>query len=101
MTVGTMTREDRVRLARAALARAEERTGARSVLPIGERPEAPVVSLVPSEPEPVLPAGILTTERPPMAVPPALVPLLPEGLRRGATTVVSGSTSLVLALLAH
>ncbi|WP_426595468.1 hypothetical protein ACPPVS_07820 [Cellulomonas sp. McL0617] len=104
MSAGTMTRDDRVRLARAALARAEERTGARSVLPIGARPEAPVVTLVPAEPEPepAAPhAGILTTERPPMAVPPALVPLLPEGLRRGATTVVSGSTSLVLALLAH
>lgn len=104
MTAGTMTREDRVRLARAALARAEERTGARSVLPLGTRPEEPVVTLVPvvsgAAPDPA-PAGILTTERPPMAVPPALVPLLPEGLRRGATTVVSGSTSLVLALLAH
>jgi hypothetical protein len=99
-----MTREDRVRLARAALARAEERTGARSVLPIGSQPEAPVVTLVPVASEAVpdaAPAAILTTERPPMAVPPALVPLLPEGLRRGATTVVSGSTSLVLALLAH
>ena len=102
MTVGTLTREDRVRLARAALARAEERTGARSVLPIGDRPEPPRrgagagrAGAVPSR------HGILTTERPPMAVPPALVPLLPEGLRRGATTVVSGSTSLVLALLAH
>src|SRR4051794_3503837 len=99
MTVEALTRDDRVRLARAALARAEERTGARSVLPIGDRPEAPVVSLVP-EPEPVV-TGILTSERPPMAVPPALSPLLPEGLRRGATTVVNGSTSLVLAMLAH
>ncbi|WP_028047837.1 hypothetical protein [Cellulomonas sp. URHE0023] len=101
MTAGTLSREDRVRLARAALARAEERTGARSVLPIGDRPEAPVVALVPAEADPVVTAGILTTERPPMAVPPALVPLLPEGLRRGATTVVSGSTSLVLTMLAH
>lgn len=101
MTAGTMTREDRAALARAALARAEERTGARSVLPIGSRPVPPVVALVPVEPERVVPAAILTTERPPMAVPPALGPLLPEGLRRGATTVVSGSTSLVLAMLAH
>ncbi|WP_051274332.1 hypothetical protein [Cellulomonas sp. URHD0024] len=106
MTTGTLpvpvSQQDRVRLARATLARAEERTGARSVLPIGGRPDAPVaLALVPAEPEPVVPAGILTTERPPMAVPPALVPLLPEGLRRGATTVVNGSTSLVLAVLAH
>ena len=107
MTVETMTREDRVLLARAALARAEERTGARSVLPIGSTPEPPVMALVPTEPsgptessEPVA-VGLLTTERPPMPVPPALVPLLPEGLRRGATTVVTGSTSLVFALLAH
>ena len=36
-----------------------------------------------------------------MAVPPPLAPILPEGLRRGGTTVVTGSTSLVLAVLAH
>ena len=36
-----------------------------------------------------------------MAVPPPLAPILPEGLRRGGTTVVTGSTSLVLAMLAH
>ena len=35
MTVATLSREDRVMLARAALARAEQRTGARSVLPLG------------------------------------------------------------------
>src|SRR6218665_2343698 len=101
VTAGTMTREDRVRLARAALARAEERTGARSVLPIGTRPEPPVVALVAEEPGLDAPVGIITSERPPMAVPPALATLLPEGLRRGATTVVTGSTSLVLAVLAH
>jgi hypothetical protein len=102
VTAGTMTREDRVQLARAALARAEERTGARSVLPIGTRPEPPVVALVPTdEPPPDAHVGIITSERPPMAVPPALATLLPEGLRRGATTVVTGSTSLVLVMLAH
>jgi len=100
VTAGTLTREDRVLLARAALARAEERTGARSVLPIGTRPEPPVVTLVPEVPQEA-PVGIITSERPPMAVPPALATLLPEGLRRGATTVVTGSTSLVLVLLAH
>ena len=127
MSVGTMSREDRVMLARAALARAEQRTGARSVLPLGglaatapqasaateqvghETAAAPaLVALVPDLPAgppaglPEQPtAGVITTERPPMAVPPPLVPILPEGLRRGGTTVVTGSTSLVLAMLAH
>ncbi|WP_240675250.1 hypothetical protein [Cellulomonas endophytica] len=45
--------------------------------------------------------ALLTTERPPLPVPPALDPLLPEGLRRGSTTAVVGSTSLLLALLAQ
>ena len=113
MTVDTMSREDRVMLARAALARAEQRTGARSVLPLGglaatvrTAPEvaAAVVALVPDLPDeaPEPPTtGIITSERPPMAVPPPLVPIMPEGLRRGGTTVVTGSTSLVLAILAH
>ncbi|WP_456826728.1 hypothetical protein [Cellulomonas sp. P5_E12] len=118
MTVDTMSREDRVMLARAALARAEQRTGARSVLPLGglattvraapevvTAPAAPaVVALVPDLPDeaPEPPTtGIITSERPPMAVPPPLVPIMPEGLRRGGTTVVTGSTSLVLAMLAH
>jgi hypothetical protein len=113
---GTMSREDRVMRARAALARAEQRTGARSVLPLGgpattapavERPAPALVALVPDLPDlpdgpPEPPsAGVITSERPPMAVPPPLVPILPEGLRRGGTTVVTGSTSLVLAMLAH
>ena len=114
MAVGTMSREDRAALARAALARAEQRTGARSVLPLGGlavpaepvEPEvaAPALVVLPHPPE--VPAeqptaGIITSERPPMAVPPPLAPILPEGLRRGGTTVVTGSTSLVLAVLAH
>jgi hypothetical protein len=45
--------------------------------------------------------SLITSERPPMAVPPPLRPLLPDGLRRGATTAVVGSTSLVLTVLAH
>lgn len=147
---GTPSREDRVMRARAALARAEQRTGARSVLPlgglattavaraaggagdrghVGAGPAEPAVreaaatlhpapslhaapvttsapaavALVPDlagPPEPPT-TGVITSERPPMAVPPPLVPILPEGLRRGGTTVVTGSTSLVLALLAH
>nr|WP_240934367.1 hypothetical protein [Cellulomonas sp. IC4_254] len=43
---------------------------------------------------------VLLTDRPPLAVPPALAPLLPDGLRRGSTTAVLGSTSLVLAMIA-
>ncbi|WP_239068823.1 hypothetical protein [Cellulomonas pakistanensis] len=43
---------------------------------------------------------LLLTDRPPLAVPPALAPLLPDGLRRGSTTAVLGSTSLVLAMIA-
>jgi len=113
MTVDTMSREDRVMLARAALARAEQRTGARSVLPLGglarEAPEVAAVPVAAVAAVPDLPdgpaeqptTGIITSERPPMAVPPPLVPILPEGLRRGGTTVVTGSTSLVLAMLAH
>ena len=75
-------------LARAALARAEQRTGARSVLPLGSTTEpsgpgtvtlVPDLSAVPVE-QPT--AGIITSERPPMAVPPPLAPILPEGLRR-------------------
>jgi hypothetical protein len=133
MAVGTMSHEDRAVLARAALARAEQRTGARSVLPLGGpaveaaarlgraatssvdvlRTEAPTATqavdaaaLVALPHLPQVPAGqpttgIITSERPPMAVPPPLAPILPEGLRRGGTTVVTGSTSLVLAMLAH
>jgi hypothetical protein len=37
--------------------------------------------------------------KPPLPVPEALRPLLPEGLRRGATVAVHGSLSLLLALL--
>ncbi len=85
-------REERAALAWEALARAERRTGARSVR------RAPVA--VPAHDEPAR-ASLITTERPPMAVPAPLAPLLPEGLRRGGTTAVQGSTSLVLAVLAH
>ena len=111
MAVGTMSREDRAVLARAALARAEQRTGARSVLPLGGLGEptdpevtAPALVVLPHGPDVAAEqptAGIITSERPPMAVPPPLAPILPEGLRRGGTTVVTGSTSLVLAVLAH
>ena len=89
-------RAERVARARAALARAELRTGARSVLGAEARATAD------EEERPVLPrTSLLTTERPPMDVPPELAPVLPGGLRRGDTTVVTGSTSLVLTMLAY
>lgn len=99
------TQAERIALARAALASAELRTGARQIV----RPENPPVTPVPvSTVEPaeriVRPAPqrgpVLLTDRPPLAVPPAITPLLPEGLRRGSTTAVLGSTSLVLAMIA-
>jgi hypothetical protein len=67
------------------------------------RPAGPVA--VPDLTGPAAPARpargpLLLTDRPPLAVPPALTPLLPDGLRRGSTTAVLGSTSLVLAMIA-
>lgn len=148
MSTSTLSPEDRAVLARAVLARAELRTGARSTrMGIGGRPatagaavgaavgaaagagaggmaavavaapvvvpvvagataddEPPALALVEPLPDEVAPAratSLITTERPPMPVPPPLLPLLPDGLRRGATTAVVGSTSLVLTVLAH
>lgn len=164
-----MNQEERIARARAALARAELRTGARSMTrpsdsgrtgtesapraahdgaAVGARagttpswegtglvrgalaladapaPVGPVVpagSVVPADPVvrpvavPDLPGHaptpapgargaargpVLLTDRPQLAVPPALTPLLPDGLRRGSTTAVLGSTSLVLAMIA-
>ena len=136
---GTSTVERAAR-ARAALAAAEQRTGARAVLtgtssarhappeaparheqvryeqlrgepvpgaqapgeaalPDAARPEparvAPVDALDPRR------TSLLTSERPPLPVPPPLADLLPDGLRRGATTAVLGSSSLALGVLAH
>ncbi len=121
MAVEVLTREERVARARLALARAELRTGARSAEMVRSevvrrevvrrevvRPEAmheaaadasPPQSLRGSRAD-VLTTALLTTERPALPVPPALAPLLPDGLRRGATTAVLGSTSLALAVLA-
>ncbi len=120
--------EERIARARAALAHAELRTGARSlrVERTDRAPEPRAVAPVPSVPSvpavPSMPSGrsagpaadpsaeravgvvrwtsLLTTERPPLPVPGALAMLLPDGLRRGGTAVVTGSTSLVLAVLA-
>jgi hypothetical protein len=103
------TREERAALARATLARAELMTGARSL----RRPasEVPVPAVpVPGMPAPRSRAGdgapvrrtsLVTSERPSLPVPGALSALLPDGLRRGSTVAVLGSTSLVLALLAE
>lgn len=87
--------------------------------PIPSQPEGVLRALVDPRPDPetvhgpgdasqqprgprsdVLTTALLTTERPALPVPPALAPLLPDGLRRGATTAVLGSTSLALAVLA-
>ncbi|GIG20984.1 hypothetical protein Cch01nite_17080 [Cellulomonas chitinilytica] len=136
MSTSTLSREDRALLARAVLARAELRTGARStrtgtdgrsgaagaataavvvppavppVVPVtadastddDEPPALALVEPLPDEAPAARPTSLITTERPPMPVPPPLLPLLPDGLRRGATTAVLGSTSLVLTVLAH
>ncbi|GAA2728020.1 hypothetical protein [Cellulomonas aerilata] len=152
---------DRAALARAALARAEQRTGARSGLRVTRAtvptvpavPALPPVPTVPAVPTVVAPTAVpdvvpgpspdagpsptpdpsastvrtavpsrlaepdgpaastvpptsasaLThPDRPPLPVTPVLAPLLPEGaLRRGSSLVVTGSTSLVLALVAR
>lgn len=108
------TQEERTALARATLARAELLTGARSLRrTVSEIPvlEIPVPAApVPEVPAPRPPAGdgapvrrtsLVTSERPSLPVPDALSALLPDGLRRGSTVAVLGSTSLVLALLAE
>ncbi|MCL2850720.1 MAG: hypothetical protein FWE61_11875 [Micrococcales bacterium] len=79
---------DRALRARAALADAEARTGARRVLLVAGDHHTP-------------PSTLVTDERPPLPVPPPLAPLMPEGLRRGAVTTVLGPTWLVLGMLAH
>ncbi|QZN87172.1 hypothetical protein [Cellulomonas sp. C5510] len=155
-----VTQQERIARARAALAHAELRTGARSLargtdhradggagqradggtghragspapgrgaegsdrpvvhgaaaLAVAVRPDGPPDAVpsagpvavpdlpgrVPSPARPVARGPVLLTDRPPLAVPPALTPLLPDGLRRGSTTAVLGSTSLVLAMIA-
>lgn len=106
---------DRVALARAALARAEERTGARSVRTApgagrtdsGTRRTAPGPGrTAPASAPGTLPASagssLAHPDRPPLPVPAELAGLLPEGaLRRGTSLVVTGSTSLLLGLVAR
>lgn len=99
---------DRVALARAVLARAEERTGAGSWV----RPLRPV-PVEPAEPEGTEASEVPVAADPDRAdaadadlaarclpVPGALAALLPSGgLDRGSTVVAAGSTSLALGLL--
>lgn len=118
--------EDRAALARAALRRAEERTGTAAFAQVtavpGPRPPggasapgpaAPGLAPVPTAPGAVgpdvaAPAGgrarsaRLSARAEPLPVAPGLAALLPGGvLERGRVHVVSGSTSLVVALLAE
>ncbi|MEN0129508.1 MAG: hypothetical protein AAGC49_08705 [Brevundimonas sp.] len=107
MGTDTLSREDRAARARAVLARAEQRTGARSVLRESADLRAPIAppaadEVVPVDEQSTLRGtALITSERPSLPVPDQLAEILPDGLRRGATTTVLGSTSLVLALLAH
>ena len=108
---------DRAALARAALARAEQRTGVRRaaaerdwvrtwteprpvttpVTPTPVTPATPADAAVPVSPDPSLPL-----HGPDLPVAPDVRHLLPGGvLRRGRTVVVTGSRSLLLALLAR
>ncbi|MBO9569159.1 MAG: hypothetical protein J7503_10065 [Cellulomonas iranensis] len=72
--------------------------GAPASTPSSAVPGVPAVS---AEDAPTRRTSLLTSERPPLPVPPPLADLLPDGLRRGATTTVLGSTSLALGVLAH
>ncbi|MGP7960827.1 hypothetical protein ACTVCO_08460 [Sanguibacter sp. A247] len=113
---------DRAVRALAALRAAEARTGARRVTlteapaavaapaaPAAERPAQAAprsatprpATADPAVPRPAAPSGVRTAERPPFSVPHELATVLPEGLRRGAVTQVTGSTALVLEMLAH
>lgn len=90
---------DRAARARAVLALAEQRTGARSLVP--ELGNVPPPRGVTERPTPRQAAPALTDlERPPLPAPHELARLLGPGLRRGTTLAVLGSTSLALALLA-
>ncbi|TFH74434.1 hypothetical protein [Cellulomonas sp. HD19AZ1] len=75
--------------------------GAPASAPSSAVPAASAVPAVLAEDAPTRRTSLLTSERPPLPVPPPLADLLPDGLRRGATTTVLGSTSLALGVLAH
>ncbi|WP_199421815.1 hypothetical protein [Actinotalea solisilvae] len=104
---------DRAARARAALARAEERTGTSGwVRPVRARGAEALVRargttttlpvLAPARPSPEVELSDPEAPERLLAVPDALAGLLPLGaLQRGSTVVVAGSTSLVLGLLAE
>lgn len=98
---------DRVALAKEALRRAEERTGARTlriVSPVAEPPEPSDPSRSSSRSTSAAAGAseqLVSDERSPLPVPPSLREILPDGLRRGSVTVVTGSTSLLLSLVAE
>lgn len=98
---------DRAARARAALALAERRTGARSVrlpgplgAPGGGGAQRAEVGVAAGSQPPASPSALADLERPPLPVPSELERLLGAGLRRGSTVAVLGSTSLALALIA-
>ena len=107
-----MTTADRAQRAREVLRRAELRTGARS-MPLCRPVSTPAQEIVPTS----LPLANLVPsfaprhrgrgradhpDRPPLPVSDSLAHLVPEGaLHRGGTLVVTGSTSLLLALVAR
>ena len=109
------TVRDRADVARAALARAEQRTGARRwsapfvdetavrahlTTGLARGPEVRSgVGAHRSTGAVVRPVVDPVRERPPLPVPVSLTDLLPEGLPRGGTAVVAGSTSLLWVLL--
>ncbi|WP_066589232.1 hypothetical protein [Cellulomonas timonensis] len=127
METAVLTREERAARARAALAHAERRTGARPLVlpgggaappPAGPAPSGVIAAdAMPAEPSGMAEVGealdlpgapveapqpsLLLSERPSLPVPDELAPLLPDGLRRGSAMAVTGSTSLLLTLLAH
>lgn len=113
----------RVARARAALRRAEELTGARTLSMVSpsrsvtastaqtaatataasQPATAPLDARPDARPDtrPGPDTTLTSDERPPLPVPAELAELVPGGLRRGSAAVVAGSTSLLLALLAE
>ena len=67
--------------------------------PLPPRPPAPVTPATALEP--VVRERLSSNDRPPLPVPHPLREILPDGLHRGSITVVSGSTSLLLSLVAE
>jgi hypothetical protein len=95
---------DRAALAQSVLRRVEQRTGARrwSGPAVGARAARALSTPRPAPVGPaVRPVVDLVQERPALPVPGSVAHLLPDGLSRGTTVVVEGSTSLLLTLVAE